>query len=970
MAKRFVRVDLSDVARDFRPVAVEPGVPWLDHSQANAKILHKWLGGLVAEPEWEGESVSLFVQDDQGGRLEDVACEPAGEADLKGPLKADLEALRQRISRVKPETSTERGVHKTLLREFAKLGDDEHRADRDKYFFRYKDANGRWRLVWCWGYQRGDREPGAAMVCRDPKCNLLFLRRPGQGVQCPSCEALQVLVTAKPKFRKRPLLVGLLLLLLGAVLIPGLLNRQQLVTTPSHWTGPAGSRVEFSVRERGLFGFGGQDVTGQAVAVSGDPRIARIDRSGMVAHASSPGRTFVRFSLGDRTATATLTIGPAKRVKRVFIEPKTVELGIGTTTRLTLIGDAGDGVRVDLTEDASWPPSRDGIVFSTGGLLEGMAEGSTQVVARYQATPDSKPLEAMAEVSVTKLDFRRLEVGLDPLPIPLGRGSKLHVSAMTPTGKRYSVLESSRLTLGLTPSDIASVEDTYVEGRRAGRGKLEATWNGKLSADISFDVAVVPGVNTLVVSPEQLDLIVGEIADLDIASPSTSPIRLTSVDPSVAEVTESNRVVGRCPGTTRVTIAQDQASREVSVNVTKAKLNSIAVKPAHVVVPIKQKEPIRVIGQGEGMRRVELAPDVVKVEKRPAAKYASLDEETLELLGVQPTEEGSSETLGVAFETLQAQAPVEIILPPGVELPPLTKNAPREERVLNAQGSLVIEPATATLHPGQGLVYQVTGVRQGVRKVLGLKDGVTLSATSAEVGKVDGMHVQGNAVGTTEIIARWGDQQAKTVLKVVAGSGAPATVTHTPGVRIPIVDKGGYWVDGVYHSESGIDRHGPKPIGPEAVTPNKVVGKGAPVSVVAAGEKTVRFESVRPTISDEFVPSFTVKLEIAAARSAHPLEYRAYVSGQSPTDNWTPAQPQDDRQLAVVTSPPIQTGPFSTVYDLTVEARNPADDSIEQYPLRFRLAPGVDVQARRTPTTMEPSAQSTKEAARGPSDDN
>ena len=55
MATRFVRVDLSEEARDYRPIAVEPGVPMLDRSGANPRILFRWLGGMVAEPVWEDD---------------------------------------------------------------------------------------------------------------------------------------------------------------------------------------------------------------------------------------------------------------------------------------------------------------------------------------------------------------------------------------------------------------------------------------------------------------------------------------------------------------------------------------------------------------------------------------------------------------------------------------------------------------------------------------------------------------------------------------------------------------------------------------------------------------------------------------------------------------------------------------------------------------------------------------------------
>ena len=61
MAQRFVRVDLSDNARDFRPIALEPGVPMLDSANANGRIIHRWLGDLAGEPEMAGDSVNYFT---------------------------------------------------------------------------------------------------------------------------------------------------------------------------------------------------------------------------------------------------------------------------------------------------------------------------------------------------------------------------------------------------------------------------------------------------------------------------------------------------------------------------------------------------------------------------------------------------------------------------------------------------------------------------------------------------------------------------------------------------------------------------------------------------------------------------------------------------------------------------------------------------------------------------------------------
>ena len=161
MATRFVRVDLSETARDFRPIAVEPGVPMLDRSGANARIMFRWLGGMVAEPVWDGVAVGYYVRDDQGGRLEDVIVQPASSQDIATLLKDDMSKLCQRLEQSKAETTTERTLRKIVMQTFEELTKNPNRSDLDSYFFRYRDVLGNWRLIWCWGYQRQDFEPAA-----------------------------------------------------------------------------------------------------------------------------------------------------------------------------------------------------------------------------------------------------------------------------------------------------------------------------------------------------------------------------------------------------------------------------------------------------------------------------------------------------------------------------------------------------------------------------------------------------------------------------------------------------------------------------------------------------------------------------------------------------------------------------------------------------------------------------------------
>ena len=142
MATRFVRIDLSDGARDFRPLAIEPGLAMLDKGGANARILFRWIGGMAAEPVWEGRIASTSMSaTTEGGRLEEVLCQPADELELRGSLKDEIARLRERIQHARAETPSERSFHKLVLRTLADLLDNPDRTDLDNYFFRYRDVD-------------------------------------------------------------------------------------------------------------------------------------------------------------------------------------------------------------------------------------------------------------------------------------------------------------------------------------------------------------------------------------------------------------------------------------------------------------------------------------------------------------------------------------------------------------------------------------------------------------------------------------------------------------------------------------------------------------------------------------------------------------------------------------------------------------------------------------------------------------
>jgi len=113
-------------------------------------------------------------------------------------------------------------------------------------------------------------------------------------------------------------------------------------------------------------------------------------------------------------------------------------------------------------------------------------------------------------------------------------------------------------------------------------------------------------------------------------------------------------------------------------------------------------------------------------------------------------------------------------------------------------------------------------------------------------------------------------------------------------------------------------------------------------TVTVTGE---RFVDVRTTLN-EGEQDFNVTIEVLAAKSEGPLEYRAYAAGEGlptpPTEAWQPAEEAGEYRRVVLRSPRMAYGPRSARYGLIVEARSPGSGTVQRYPLTFRLAPRIE----------------------------
>lgn len=212
MAAHVLRLDLSQNAVDFEPIALEPGVPTIDRGGGSYVVMQRWFGKFIAEPAWEtaGE-LRFYVHDEHGGRLTQAVCLAATQDDLTGPCKSGVKELLDRLNRAKPSTPMEQALDRAARSSLAMLGKSDHDGSLDGCFIKYREAGQPWQLAWCWGYRRKNHQPADATICTNPECKQLFLRTSGSKTRCPGCSGVAAPVHERSWSRRR--MAGLLAIL-------------------------------------------------------------------------------------------------------------------------------------------------------------------------------------------------------------------------------------------------------------------------------------------------------------------------------------------------------------------------------------------------------------------------------------------------------------------------------------------------------------------------------------------------------------------------------------------------------------------------------------------------------------------------------------------------------------------------------------------------------------------------------------
>jgi|GEM_PF-1288113 len=669
MAEPLFYIDLSEDARDYRHTALEPGLPLLDRQGMNFGILRKWLGEYIGEPEWRNENVvGFYMTDVDRGRLEDVDCQPVTKGELEKLFAPDLDTLRAKIKKIRPESSTEEMVLRIVRKHFAEQTNDLESSDYDSYFFKCRAGKEEWRLRWCVGYQRADLEPLRARLWRTPEGDFLGVRPPvgGKARKRKRTGPLDVLTS--------PWFALAMLLLIGCFLY---FNRPTLTVTPAESKVPLGSRIEYQVQDHRWFFFH-DDVTASAVARSDDPGVVEFDRGG-AAQAKSVGKAVVSFLLGSREVRATVEVGPPEPPDSLTIEPAAnVRVAIGSTSQLKAIGHYADGNTADLTNAVDWVETADKRLLllqnNQKGLIQGDSAGATKVAAVFPGVKeDGSQAEAAVDVEVVVADFRSLVVSLEPARFAVGQSSRVNVRGLDAAGQEHSLVGSSLVELSVDPPAAARVDNEYLLGQAEGAGTVKIRYAG-LETSQAFTVAgrALPE-DVFFVSPSEVtNSVVYELIPLNVTTGSDAPIAATSADESVVAVfTTAGENAGyeiwlaaKKAGQTEVTVSQNTAkgpkSQTVKVTVTDGKIESLDFAPPVYTLRVGAPETAKLVGVTDDGRIVKVWPGALGWEKQPRIENVDLDKQTLQMRPLEATEIPQDLQVRLAQTGLVANATVEV----------------------------------------------------------------------------------------------------------------------------------------------------------------------------------------------------------------------------------------------------------------------------------------------------------------------
>ncbi len=315
---------------------------------------------------------------------------------------------------------------------------------------------------------------------------------------------------------------------------------------------------------------------------SADTSIAVVSEAGEVT-AKRVGSTVITATDGTRTGAATLTV-LAPRVASVALTPASASLLAGDTARFAAQPRDDDAHDID-GRSVKWSVANSAIAKVTGGVLVGLAAGTTVLVATVDGVSDS------SAITVTARPVASVSVLPASVTLTSGKNAELDTRALDDRGLD---VQGPSVTWSTADAKIATVSASgVVTGHSAGTTTVTATvfdkggkGKGKSAKSTVKVVSAVVPVASVAVSPASAGLVVGASRQFSAAAKGADGASLggrkivwKSDDDAIAKVSASGLVTAVAPGKTVIRATSEGKSGSSTVTVTIPPVASVSVSP-------------------------------------------------------------------------------------------------------------------------------------------------------------------------------------------------------------------------------------------------------------------------------------------------------------------------------------------------------------------------------------------------------
>ena len=395
----------------------------------------------------------------------------------------------------------------------------------------------------------------------------------------------------------------------------------------------------------------GDTITGLSIAwASSNVAVATVSSTGLVTGVSK-GESTIIASVGGVSASGSVLVTDVS-ASSIEITPNKGTLSIGQSSQLSArLKDAQGNIVAG--RDVSWSSSDTAIVtVSNAGMLTAISDGESTITASVEG------VSGFATVTVSGAPVASVSLSAQSASISVGQTQQLTASVSDAGG---NILNDRIMSWTTSNEASATVSNAgLVTGIALGSSTITGTSEGK-SATVVVEVSVSP-VSSVSVTPQSVKLSAGQtqqlsetVTDKDGNVLSGFVIIWSSTNSASVTVSNTGLITGIAPGSSSITATIEGKIATASVNVTKAAVSSIGLKPNLSVVRIDENQ--QVIATVKSTSGGEL----LGVRLNWSSSDSSIA--TVSTTGVVTGKSVGTATIIVSFGGVTAQAKIEVIDP-------------------------------------------------------------------------------------------------------------------------------------------------------------------------------------------------------------------------------------------------------------------------------------------------------------------